>query len=116
MISQREVKRQYAKLMFDVENDPYYKGDVTKRVNTYSCTRCKHETQTREIDAGCTAMSIQCKCGGIARSHFYVEISPDKEPEKEWYRPSLEETIKLRNKPHILEHVLKGGLLIRDAK
>lgn len=115
MTSQREVKRQYERLMLDVKNDPYYKGDITNRVNTYSCVKCGHETQTKEVDAGCTPMSIQCKCGGISRSHFYVGIA-EKEPEKEWYRPSIQEVLKLRNKPRILEHVLKGGLLLRDIK
>lgn len=54
MLSQREVERQYNKLMQDVATSDYYKIDLTNRVNNYVCTsvKCQHITKTQDVDAG----------------------------------------------------------------
>lgn len=118
MKSQREIKRQYAQLIIDVQTKEYYTSiDLTNRVNHYECVKCGYVTKTIDVDAGCTSMQIPCyRCQSAARSHFYEKLPIDKEPELEWYRPSQKETIKLRKKPHLLDHVLKGGLLLRKSK
>lgn len=114
MISQREVERRYKKLMHDVENDDYYKVDLTNRINCYVCD-CGHITKTKDIDAGVTPFYFNCeKCGGMARSTFFTDIAPQQPPTFEWYRPSLEECLKMRKKPELLEHILKGGLRYRS--
>lgn len=119
MISQREVQKNYQKLMIDVQTDDYYKTDLASKVNCYSCTNCGHVTKTKDVDAGCTPMVIKCESckAGNARSHFYEDVAPEKEVTQEWYRPSLQETLKLRGKKsQLLEHVLNGGLLLRKIK
>ena len=116
MISQREVERRYNKLLKDVETDDYYKIDLTNRVNCYVCD-CGHITKTKDIDAGTTPFFHRCeRCGTLAKSTFYKDIIPDKQPTEEWYRPTLKEAYKMRKEPEMLNHVLNGGLALRKIK
>ncbi|GAB3164636.1 hypothetical protein [Telluribacter humicola] len=115
MKSQREVEREYNKLLQDVATKDYYKVDLTNRVNCYLCS-CGQITKTKDLDAGTTPMFIKCEtCGKDARSTFYQDIRPDQEPTYEWYRPALKEVLKLRSKETTLDHVLSGGLLLRKC-
>lgn len=112
MISQREIKRKYTKLMHDVKTKEFYDIDLTNRVNCYVCD-CGHVTKTKDIDAGLTPFFFDCeKCGSHkAKSTFFNDIKPDCEPTIEWFRPSLEQVLKFRRKNELLvEHILKGGL------
>ncbi len=71
MISQREVKKRYNKLMNDVKTKDFYKVDLTNRVNCYVCD-CGHITKTKDIDSGVTPFTFTCeKCKGTAKSTFY---------------------------------------------
>lgn len=113
MESQKRVEKKYNKLLKELETNTFYSMDLTNRINCYVCD-CGHITKTIDIDAGITPFIFTCeKCGEIARSTFYNDIVPDQEPTFEWYRPNLKETIKMRKKPDILEHVLSGGLHFR---
>lgn len=115
MISQREVERKYAKLIQDVATLDYYKVDLTNRINCYSCP-CGYITKTIDKDAGVTPMMITCRCcGGQSMSSFYKDLKPDHKPDIEWFRPTLKDCLKLRNKPAILDHILQGGLDYRKA-
>lgn len=110
MESQRSVERKYQKLMEDVATKDYYKIDLTNRVNCYVCS-CGRITKTKDVDAGVTPFMFNCeKCGGEARSTFYKDIAPDQQPTIEWYRPTLKQVLKMRNKPGMLDHILQGGL------
>lgn len=108
MTSKRKVELQY-KLMVarnssDVDPD---------RVNCYKCPACGHITKTKDVDVGVTPFMKRCeKCDEFAYSSFYNDIAPDQEPTIEWYRPSLEEVLEIKDEG-ILEHVLKGGLECR---
>ncbi len=114
MTSQREVKRRYLNLMQRVAKDDYYKIDLTNRTNCYVCESCGHTTKTKDIDAGCTPMMFDCeRCKGTARSMFYKDFAPDKEPTFEWYRPTLKEIMKYRRRPDMLDHIFNGGLCYR---
>lgn len=113
MISQRETERKYNDLLADVKANDFYKKDLTNRVNCYVCDS-NHVTKTKDIDAGVTPFYHECeKCGERARSTFYNDIAPEKEPTQEWYRPTLKEVLKLRKKEHLLGHIFQGGLLSR---
>lgn len=115
-ISQREVQRKYQKLMHDVATSDYYKVDLANRVNCYRCG-CGHITKTKDVAAGVTPMSINCEsCKSSAYSSFYSDVAPAQNPTQEWYRPTLEQALKMRNKPWELDHVLSGGLLKRPIK
>ena len=81
------------------------------RVNCYVCD-CGHITKTIDVDSGVTPMFYLCeKCGSRATSSFYKDIAPELKPTQEWYRPTLEETIKAE--PFLRNHILSGGLDVR---
>jgi len=114
MKSQRQVEKQYMKLLQDVETKEFYTSiDLTNRVNCYIC-KCGHITKTKDVDAGVTSFIFSCeKCGGEATSTFYNDILPQSKPTFEWYRPSLKEVLKMRKDTGMLEHILMGGLDVR---
>lgn len=118
MESQREVERKYNKLMEDVKtNDFYTKIDLSNRVNCYVCTKCNLITKTIDVDAGVTPFMHTCEhCGEIAHSTFYKDIAPHLMPTQEWYRPTLDQCFKMRNKQGLLDHVLQGGLDVRKLE
>lgn len=116
MESRREVERQYQILISEVKNNDFYKIDLTNRVNCYVC-QCGHITKTKDVDAGVTPFMHTCeKCGLFAKSSFYKDIAPEQEPTQEWFRPTWAKILKLRSKPNVLEHVLRGGLLNRKIQ
>ena len=111
-MNKKEIEKRYRKLINDVKIDPFYKVDLTNRVNCYKCVSCGHITKTRDIDAGVTPFMHQCEvCNVMAQSSFYNNTVPEQQPTEEWYRPSLEECYKLNE--NMVEHVLLGGLICR---
>lgn len=119
MLSQREVERQYNQLMQDVATNDYYKPNPNTVINNYVCTsiKCQHITKTKSVDVGVIPMMFSCeKCGQTARSTFYKDWRPGQNHTIEWYRPTLKEVLKMRNKTWELEHILKGGLKFRKVE
>ena len=114
MISQREIERQYNKMLsWEGCSDPV----AENRVNCYTCTVCSHITKTIDRNHGVIPFAFTCeKCEQIAHSSFFTDIAPDQKPTVEWYRPTLKETIKLRGNAPLLNHVLQGGLEYRKIK
>ncbi len=110
-----EIEFKYIQLMEDVKTNEYYtRINLTNRTNVYTCKN-GHLTKTRDIDAGVTPFMHECKtCGEIATSSFYTDTHPELQPVQEWYRPSLEEV--LRMSEGMREHILSGGLDVRDIK
>ena len=107
------ITKKYNELLNDVATNDFYKKDLTNSVNVYTCPD-GHITKTVDVDAGVTPFMHKCsKCNKWATSSFYKGIAPNEEPVEEWYRPTLEETLKLANNTALLDHVLKGGLLCR---
>lgn len=110
MKSQKQIKKEYNDLLKRVATDDYYKIDLANRVNCYVCS-CGHITKTKDIDAGVTPFMFTCEnCGQYARSTFYQDIAPNKNPTFEWYRPTLKQVLKMRNKPDMISHIFNGGL------
>lgn len=113
-MKEKEIKRRYAKLVFDVATNDFYKIDLKNRVNCYVC-KCGHVTKTIDIHAGVTPFVDTCeKCNGLANSTFYNDIKPDQKPTREWYRPELKELLHEDYNHDGLDHVLRGGLEVRD--
>lgn len=116
MISIREIEKGYKK-MLDIDE---LKGDVKKNdVNCYTC-ECGHITKTIDVDKGVTPFMHQCeKCDSFAKSSFYNDIAPHIEPTQEWYRPTLEQVIKMRKNKFgqaMIDHILQGGLDVRNIE
>lgn len=111
MESQREVEKKYNKIL----QHESIKGEVApNRVNCYTCEKCGHITKTIDIDKGVTPFMSSCEmCKGTATSSFYDDIAPNQEPTIEWYRPTLKQTLKMRQNFNLLSHVLDGGLCSR---
>lgn len=114
----REIERRYIALLADVKNNSFYKHlEESAKTNLYVCG-CGWNVITKDVDAGVTPLMIQCEqCGRFAKSELYrVKGEQQDQHTKEWYRPTLERVLKLRKKPEELNHVLRGGLLLRDIK
>lgn len=109
-MSARELTRQYKKMLAS-HTTPVQPN----RVNVYFCD-CGTRFKTIDIHCGVTPMFMGCtSCDEMAKSSFYFDIAPELKPSIEWYRPSLNECLKLRKKEaYWLEHILKGGL--KDRK
>ena len=115
MESQREITKKYNELIKSVENDEFYKTDLYNKVNCYVCEKCGHVTKTIDVDAGVTPFMHTCeKCGETAQSTFYEDIRPNQEPTQEWFRPNLKQVLKLRTNFGLLDHILSGGLDVRN--
>lgn len=111
----KEIKEKYNQLLIDVKTKPFYKVDLTNRVNCYVCPKCGYITKTKDIDAGVTPFMFECdNCGEFAYSRFYNDIAPELKPVYEWYRPELKELFKMH--PALQEHILNGGLEYRKIK
>jgi len=109
----QQITKKYNELLEDVLTNDFYKKDLTNKVNVYTCPD-GHITKTVDVDAGVTPFMHKCsKCNKWATSSFHKDIARNEEPVEEWYRPTLEETLKLANNTALLDHVLKGGLLCR---
>lgn len=113
-ISIAELTRRYNAVVSDAEK----LGKPENRTNCYVCSS-GHITKTIDVDEGVTPMFHQCHyCENMGTSRFYQDFAPDLKPVQEWYRPSLEECIELNRKGELglLEHILDGGLNVRDIK
>lgn len=113
--------------------------------NAYWCPKCHGYTITIDVDKGVTPMFLACRasgdvgtCDGMAQSMVYppepwpiedgYENHIPTEPQFEWYAPDAIELVGLRLKSRApgtkkkrrlaaasLEHVNKGGLLLRPV-
>ena len=118
-----EISKKYNELIEDVKTNDFYTSiDLTNRINVWVCESQgqinPHQHVCKDVDAGVTPFIIQCRvCKGEARSVMY-RIHPDfkkrLEVKYEWYRPSLEETLK--ESPAMIDHILRGGLKMREIK
>ena len=106
--SYKQIEREYKAMV--LKND----GLLTYAINNYKCPNCRFYTKTINLNVGVTPFVFTChNCGSAASSTGFEDFIPDHEPHYEWYRPSLKETQKLRNKPELLNHILHGGLNYR---
>lgn len=97
------------------------------RLNAYYCDACKGYVVTEDVDEGVTPMFLACRvlgeptapsntCKGRSVSMMYPEQpwpshAPEPIPTWEWYAPDADEHLTLDEAS--LEHVVKGGLLLR---
>lgn len=82
--------------------------------NIYKCDD-GHLTVTIDRDDGVTPFMTTCTytgCGKMARSHMYHAQCQVFEPTHEWYRPT-ERQMSKEKRPGVIDHVKRGGLLLR---
>jgi hypothetical protein len=108
------LEKKYKKLLWEVQNNDFYKQPMIGKVNCYVCNSCKAVTKSVNKDAGVIPFMIVCSCGNFAQSTFFKDIAPDKKPKIEFYRPTLEELSKLNEAE--VTHVLKGGLIEKEIE
>ncbi|HEY3435109.1 MAG TPA: hypothetical protein VGK41_05605 [Solirubrobacterales bacterium] len=89
------------------------------KINGWSCPICRETTYAVHVDDGVTPFMLGCKtksCEGMGRSMFYPDGPPPQHVlvavSWEWYSPDDRERRKLD--AAVLEHVEKGGLLVRE--
>ena len=112
-MNKEQIEKQYSKLVSGIEEMKMYDGRGT--VDRYICDTCGCMMHTTYKDKGVTPFTMRCpKCGGTMyhKRTFIKETVPDWVEVKNWYRPTLEQT--LREKQPIIEHILKGGLLLEE--
>ena len=101
-------------MLWEVQNNDFYKQPMIGKVNCYVCSSCKDITKSVNKDAGVTPFIIVCSCGNFAQSTFFNDIVPDKKPKIEFYRPTLEELSELNEAE--VTHVLMGGLIEKEIE
>lgn len=107
-----KMKKQRIKKRYQVILETYTEfGSGQKgRVNCYTCQHCGHITKTVHADRGVTPFMHACEqCGEFALSSSYNDIAPSAQPTQEWFRPTLDECLKMKDVV-LLEHILNGGL------
>lgn len=114
-------KPNFAKMKRNTLKDKYkqmvarHSGEVEHRCNVYTCKSCRHKVKTVDENIGVTPMFIRCdRCADMMSSSMYNDTMPNSRPTKGWYRPSYAEFHGLSGSEQ--DHVLKGGLLLRDIK
>lgn len=120
-MKKEEIEQKYNTML----TFPSIVGEVAaNKVNVYRCA-VGHQVKTIDRAKGVTPMFIICpSCNDsrtpqMASSNFYRDSAPQIEPTHEWYRPTLEECYKMdqdKTKWGLLEHILKGGLELRQIE
>lgn len=112
-MGRKEIEKEYCKLTKEIESMCIYDGRNT--VDRYVCEKCGGLLHTTYQDKGVTPFVITCPmCGGMM-SHtqtFRKEIVPESVEIKNWFRPTLEQTLKMSD--GTIEHILNGGLILEE--
>lgn len=107
------IKEKYDKLVSEIEEMKMYDGRGT--VDRYICDTCGCMMHTTYKDKGVTPFTMRCrKCNGTMyhKRTFIKNTVPDWVEVKNWYRPTLGQTLK-ESQP-VIEHILNGGLLLEE--
>ena len=106
-MEKQRIKKRYQAMLGTTRE---FVKDQNGRVNCYACRHCGHITKTVHADSGVTPFMHACEqCGEFAQSSFYKDIAPEQQPTQEWFRPTLDECLKMKDFV-LLEHILNGGL------
>ena len=112
-MKREHIEKQYSDLVNRIEEMKMYDGRQT--VDRYICDTCGHIIYTTYMDKGVTPYTIRCnRCGGTK----YHDITYDKKTVPDyvtvlnWYRPPLEDVLKMSD--GMIKHVLMGGLVLEE--
>lgn len=107
------IEEKYNELVKSIETKRMYDGRGT--VDRYTCDTCGHIIYTTYRDKGVTPYTMRCsRCGGTKYHDktYDKKIVPNYVTVMDWYRPSLEDVLKMSD--GMIEHVLNGGLLLDE--
>lgn len=83
------------------------------KVNIYTCEECSEHIVTRDLAVGVTPFLVACRCTpqckGMMKSSMYRVFDQTMREGFQWYRPEPHEELA----EHELNHVSRGGLLLR---
>ncbi len=112
-MTREQIEKKYNKLINEIKEKRMYDGRGT--VDRYICDTCGYMMHTTYKDKGVTPFTMSCpKCKGTMyhKKTFKKDTVPDWVEVKNWYRPTLEQTL---NMPEgMIEHVLNGGLILEE--
>lgn len=119
VMTEKEMKRQYDELVENIEDARMFDGRGSG-VDVYTCDKCGAKFYTQYVHKGVTPFTIQCHtCNhGTAvhretiNLHQWVKLEEAGEKLHSWVRPTFEELLRLS--PGAQQHVLQGGLVLRD--
>lgn len=112
-MTREDIEKQYNKLVSEIEEKKMYDGRGT--VDRYVCDTCGYIMHTTYKDKGVTPFTMCCpKCKGIMyhRQTFRKDTVPDWVEIRNFYRPTLEQTLEMSIGS--IEHVLQGGLILEE--
>ena len=90
-----------------------------RRVNEFACVLCGRVVVTFDRDFGLTTTLVPCEvfggtCQGMTSSRGYDVDQDERRATWEWFRPQTSsERRKIGRDPRVVEHVKRGGLLLR---
>lgn len=106
-----QIEKRYNGLVNGIEEKKMYDGRNT--VDRYVCDTCGYMIHTTYRDKGVTPFTMPCtRCGGTMyhTKTFDKKTVPTYVPVFDWYRPTLEQTLKMSDA--MIEHILAGGLVL----
>jgi hypothetical protein len=109
----QDIAKQYYDIVNSIEDAKMYDGRNT--VDRYICDMCGCMIHTTYKDKGVTPFTIRCpKCNGTMyhRQTFRKDTVPNWVKVRNWYRPTLEQTLSMTD--GMIQHILKGGLILEE--
>ena len=101
----RDIEKRYKNIIVEDNNG---------QTDTFLCQECNNIIRTKVTDSGLVPMGIECPfCGKEA--YHQDEDNPKIDITYEWYRPSLEEVLRMAEEKRLfsVSMILSGGLMRR---
>lgn len=114
-MTKEQIEKRYNELVNGIEEKKMYDGRNT--VDRYVCDTCEYMIHTTYKDKGVTPFTMRCtRCGGTMyhTKTFDKKTVPHYVMVLDWYRPTLEQTLKMSDA--MIEHILNGGLILDSEK
>lgn len=110
------VLMEYEKRVIEETTDPLGIGD---RLG-FHCYSCGNMISTVKLTHGETATNIKCNRKGcksiMLRNDNVYKYNKELKDTYEWWRPDLNWLKKNRDKLSLLDHIFKGGLILRKIR
>ena len=115
IMTKKEINERYKKLINSIETTEIYDGRNT--IDKYKCIFCGNVLYVGYKDKGSAPFAIRCERCGYYMHHsetYNKKYFPEYLKIREWFRPSLAQTLKLPIK--MIKRVLDGELILKKEK